>query len=275
MRWHSFVCSPTKSHCARSCATVFQGCARSCATVFQGCARSCANRFSRGARQRFPAPIPGAPAHPQGHPGLTPRQGLCLRLGSLLSAPTGFGLTVPFLPAQGSLPPGHVVRANGPDPKFGPQCVGETEVFTDIVGLVQGPAAFGRLDDVRGLRGGEAEPAHPTGGLGHGKDRVLEIDRWGVPEPYLEQPVKVSGIVHAGVLGDLDELAAPDAMHTSMVATLAHDARSPPDDLANAIWRERTQDRTSGVGGIGSGERPQGGNRPNFSLNLWLTQPGL
>ena len=47
------------------------------------------------------------------------------------------------------------------------------------------------------------------------------------------------------------------------------------DLRAKAIWRERTQMRTSWVGVIGCGRAPYGGQVPNFSLYLCATQPGL
>jgi hypothetical protein len=43
--------------------------------------------------------------------------------------------------------------------------------------------------------------------------------------------------------------------------------------LANAIWRERTQLRTSGVGSIASGVLLQAGHAPNFSLYLCAIHP--
>jgi len=46
-------------------------------------------------------------------------------------------------------------------------------------------------------------------------------------------------------------------------------------DFAKAICRERTHERTSGVGSMGCGWAPQEGHAPNFSLNLCAAHPGL
>ncbi len=51
--------------------------------------------------------------------------------------------------------------------------------------------------------------------------------------------------------------------------------RFMPPLRAKAIWRERTQERTSGVGGIGSGVRPKAGRCRIFPCICAPTQPGL
>src|SRR5262245_9616822 len=79
---------------------------------------------------------------------------------------------------------------------------------------------------------------------------------------------------HGGETEQRFAARAPGAWGRPPRRTIRAQAHAPLR-LAKAIWRERTQDRTSGVGGIGAGALPQLGQLPNFCLNWWAIHPGL
>jgi hypothetical protein len=95
-----------------------------------------------------------------------------------------------------------------------------------------------------------------------------------VPNPGDEPSPKVFGICGANVQRVPLNLTAPNGRQiegTSLAALRLHAAALR---LAKAMFRERTQLKTSREGSIG-GEYRRVGQSPNFSLNLCAIQPGL
>jgi hypothetical protein len=98
-------------------------------------------------------------------------------------AMAGLSFSRPLFAAQRPLASGYVVSANGSDAPCRALAVGQPQIFAKGVGIVQGPAALGRLYDLVRLGCRETVPTHAQRDVDQCPDWVLIGRCRPVPEP--------------------------------------------------------------------------------------------